>query len=181
MADVLDLPAARAGLPEVLTGAGRLDRSVRWVHVSDIPNVSEVLAGHGLVLTTGQAMAGSARSAVALVEQLAQASAAGLVVELGASYPRVQPEAVARAEELGLPLVCLHAQVRFVEVTEAAHRRLGDRLGLLRGVDQDATAGVGQVVGQPGAGQARVERDEHRAEGARANSVSRNAGWLGPQ
>lgn len=124
VADVLDLPATRAGLPEVLAGAGRLDRNVRWVHVSDIPNVSEVLAGHELVLTTGQAMAASARSAVALVEQLAEASAAGLVVELGASYPRVQPEAVARAEDLGLPLVCLHAQVRFVDVTEAAHRRL---------------------------------------------------------
>ncbi|MEV5827000.1 PucR family transcriptional regulator ligand-binding domain-containing protein [Spirillospora sp. NPDC052242] len=124
VADVLELPATRAGRPEVLAGAGLLGRSVRWVHVSDVPNVSEVLAGGELVLTTGQAMAASARSAVALVEQLAGASAAGLVVELGPSYPRVQPEAVARAEDLGLPLVCLRAQVRFVEVTEAAHRRL---------------------------------------------------------
>lgn len=36
----LELPGLRAGLPEVVAGADRLNRTVRWVHAGEVPNIA---------------------------------------------------------------------------------------------------------------------------------------------
>lgn len=36
----LELPGLRGGVPEVLAGADRLDRTVRWVHTGEVPNIA---------------------------------------------------------------------------------------------------------------------------------------------
>ncbi|MDV6285173.1 PucR family transcriptional regulator [Rhodococcus jostii] len=120
--DILALPVVQAGTPEVI-GGGPLDRPVRWVHVSDLPDLSNLLQGGELVLTTGQPLADDS-SSVAYLEGLAAAGAAGLVVELGVHVDAV-PEGVARAaDRLSFPVIALHRQIRFVEVTEEVHRSI---------------------------------------------------------
>jgi hypothetical protein len=47
------------------------------------------------------------------------AGACGLVVELGSSLPKIEPALIDAAERLGLPLVALHREMRFVGATEA--------------------------------------------------------------
>ncbi|QLY29759.1 PucR family transcriptional regulator [Nocardia huaxiensis] len=121
VADVLAMPVVRAGQPEVV-GGGSLDRPVRWVHVSELPDVAKLLVGRELILTTGQALSSGADATSAYLESLSAAGVSGLVVELG-TYVRELPESVAdTADRLGLPVVALHRVVRFVEVTEAVHR-----------------------------------------------------------
>lgn len=121
VADVLAMPVVRAGEPQVV-GGGSLDRPVRWVHVSDLPDVAELLVGGELMLTTGQTLAGSEESTVAYLTSLAEAGVAGLVVELGAVVPEL-PQVVAQtADALGLPVIALRRVTRFVEITEAVHR-----------------------------------------------------------
>lgn len=115
------MPVVRAGQPEI-AGGGSLDRPVRWVHVSELPDVARLLVGRELILTTGQALAGDDTDTVAYLESLAAAGVSGLIVELG-TYVRELPPTVAKtADRLGLPVVALHRVVRFVEVTEAVHR-----------------------------------------------------------
>ncbi|MGV0852342.1 PucR family transcriptional regulator [Mycolicibacterium phlei] len=120
VADVLDLPVMRAGGPTVEGGRAGLSTVVRWVHVSDLADVAELLQGGELVLTTGQALAQP--DAAGYLRSLAAVRVAGLVVELGTHLRRVPSELVAAADELSLPLVSLAHRTRFVEVTEAVHR-----------------------------------------------------------
>ena len=86
--DVLALPVVQAGAPEVV-GTAPLDRPVRWVHVADVPDMSNVLQGGELVLTTGQALTDDAVG-VRYLQGLAEAGAAGLFVELAATSTRCQ-------------------------------------------------------------------------------------------
>ncbi|ETZ86571.1 purine catabolism regulatory -like family protein [Mycobacteroides abscessus MAB_030201_1075] len=56
VAEILALPVVLAGDPQVV-GGGSLDRPVRWVHVSDVADLSGLLQGGELVLTTGGPLA----------------------------------------------------------------------------------------------------------------------------
>ena len=51
--DLLDLPLMEAARPEVVVGE-RLDtRVVRWIHTSEIYEISPLLKGGEVLLTTG--------------------------------------------------------------------------------------------------------------------------------
>jgi purine catabolism regulator len=121
----LALPALRRGLPEVVAGAGGLDRPLRWVHAGEVPNIASLLRGGELLLTTGMGIGPRADDQRRFVAELAEREVAGLVIELGHTYERRLPGAlVAAAERAGLPLVELHAAVPFVAVTEAVHTEI---------------------------------------------------------
>ena len=92
--EVLDLPVLRAGAPELIC-AGSLDRLVRWVHVSEVADLANLLEGDELVLTTGLALADAGRRDDYL-PGLAAAGAAGVVIELGRHLPAV-PRSVVRS------------------------------------------------------------------------------------
>ncbi|WP_433202277.1 PucR family transcriptional regulator [Nocardia sp. CA-107356] len=121
VADVLAMPVVRAGEPQVV-GGGSLDRPVRWVHVSDLPDVAELLVGGELMLTTGLALTGGDESTIAYLRSLAAAGVAGLAVELGEAVPELPRVVSEMADVLELPVIALHRVTRFVEITEAVHR-----------------------------------------------------------
>ncbi|MCC9307082.1 PucR family transcriptional regulator ligand-binding domain-containing protein [Kitasatospora sp. RB6PN24] len=122
VARVLDLDVLRRGLPQVVAGADRLDRPVRWVHVSELPDVAGMLQGGELVLTTGIALPDDREGLARYVRELVEVGAVGLVVEFGRRYFDTLPRALVHAaEQRGLPLVVLRREIRFVAVTEAVH------------------------------------------------------------
>ncbi|MET0473471.1 MAG: PucR family transcriptional regulator [Mycobacterium sp.] len=124
--EVLALPVLQAGDPEVVCGAdspGVLDRPVRWVHVSDLTDLSNLLGGGEMVLTTGQALADPAHRDEYL-PRLARAGAVAVVVELGLHVDAVPPSVLRIGATLELPVIALRRAVRFVEVTEEVHRRI---------------------------------------------------------
>lgn len=118
VADVVELPVLRQGEPEILSSR-RFDEPIRWVHVSDMADLSTLVQGGELVLTTGAALRADPRR---YLRGMADAGVLGVVVELdGTSVPA---GVGALAEEFDLALVALHRQVRFVDVTEAVHRMI---------------------------------------------------------
>ncbi|NDK91094.1 PucR family transcriptional regulator [Gordonia desulfuricans] len=118
--DVLGLPELQRGDPVVLSDR-RLDDVIRWVHVGDVPDLSGLLTGGELILTTGASLANWPQR---YLQGLSSSGAVGVVVELGASVPTL-PGAVTRlARDADLALIVLRRSVRFVDVTEAVHRRL---------------------------------------------------------
>ncbi|MFC6151772.1 PucR family transcriptional regulator ligand-binding domain-containing protein, partial [Mumia xiangluensis] len=121
---VLASEALRAAAPDVLAGADRLDRQVRWVHVSEVREVTGLLTGGELLLSTGLAMRGGDDDAAAYVGELVEAGATGLLVEVGESFPEVPPAALAVARERRFPVVALRRPSRFVEITEQVHRAI---------------------------------------------------------
>ncbi|MEZ5122416.1 MAG: PucR family transcriptional regulator [Solirubrobacterales bacterium] len=125
---VLELPELRRGLPEVVAGAAALDRPIRWVHAGEVPNIAAMLRGGELLLTTGMGIGPRAVEQRRFVADLAERDVSGLVIELGGTFADRLPSALTdAAERHGLPLIELHAAVRFVTVTEAVHREIVNR------------------------------------------------------
>ncbi|MFF5145581.1 PucR family transcriptional regulator [Streptomyces sp. NPDC013157] len=120
----LELPGLRSGLPEILAGADRLSRTVRWVHAGEVPNIASLLKGGELLLTTGYGLGTRPAEQRAFVRTLAERGIAALVVELGARFSRLPATLVDTARATGLPLVVLHREVPFVTVTEEIHTEI---------------------------------------------------------
>jgi PucR family transcriptional regulator, purine catabolism regulatory protein len=127
VAEVLSLDAVRQGNPRVVAGAAGLDRRVRWVHVTELTDVREILRGGELVLSTAIAWPDEREALARYVADLAGVGAAGLVVELGRRYPEAPPKALLlAAEKHRLPVITLGRDTRFVTITEAVHARIID-------------------------------------------------------
>ncbi|WP_327170956.1 PucR family transcriptional regulator [Streptomyces sp. NBC_01336] len=120
----LELPGLRSGLPEVVTGAERLGRTVRWVHAGEVPNIASLLKGGELLLTTGLGLGTRPAEQRAFVRRLADRGIAALVVELGPRFSRLPSSIVDAARAAGLSLVQLHREVPFVTVTEEIHTEI---------------------------------------------------------
>ncbi|WP_369388379.1 PucR family transcriptional regulator [Streptomyces sp. CG1] len=120
----LELPGLRSGLPEIVAGAERLGRTVRWVHAGEVPNIASLLKGGELLLTTGYGLGTRPAEQRAFVRTLAERGIAALVVELGPRFTRLPAALVDTARAAGLPLVQLHREVPFVTVTEEIHTEI---------------------------------------------------------
>ncbi|MFE0802533.1 PucR family transcriptional regulator [Streptomyces sp. NPDC058812] len=121
---VLTLERVLAGQPEVVAGAHRLDRPVRWVHVAEAADVGVMLSGGEMVLTTGVLLAGDEDKQGEYIRSLHRAEAAAVVLGLGRAFP-TPPEVMRRvAERCGLPMVVLHRPFPFAELTEEVQSRL---------------------------------------------------------
>jgi purine catabolism regulator len=136
LSDILELPSVRRGEPEVVC-TGPMDQPVRWVHVSDLADLSGLLTGGELVLTTGQALADPVHRD-AYLPGLADAGATGVVIELGLHIDALPESAREIGSALSLPVIVLHKPVRFIDVTEEVHRRIV--------ADQYAEVAYGQRV-----------------------------------
>jgi purine catabolism regulator len=126
LADVLALETVRRGRPEVLTGQDLLGVPVRWVHAIELADVSRLLHGGELVLSTGIALPDDPGLLASYVADLAAAAVAGLAVELGRRYQRLPDALVTAAGRHGVPLIVFRREVPFVEITETVHAMIID-------------------------------------------------------
>ncbi|NTV38913.1 MAG: PucR family transcriptional regulator [Demequinaceae bacterium] len=133
VADAIADPAFMAGDPEVIAGRNALVNRVRWVHASDNADVARFFAGGELLISTGQGWPAADSALAAFVDGLAAAGIAGIVLELGTRFAQAPVALVDAATRVGLPLVVLRSEVRFVDLTEAIHRRIiGSQMEALR-------------------------------------------------
>ena len=119
--DLLDLPELAVGLPQVDAGRRGLDARVRWVHVSELPDIAGLLSGGEVILTTGIALPDTDEQLRAYADGLAAAGAVALMVELGRRFDALPRALVKACEGHRLPLISLRRELRFVEVTQAVH------------------------------------------------------------
>ncbi|MFE1595687.1 PucR family transcriptional regulator [Nocardia sp. NPDC058705] len=124
--------------PLVLSGRSSLDRAVRWVHSSEIFEISPLLSGGELLLTTGLGLAGvDAGTRRHYLREIADRGVAGVAIELGRTFDTVPPDMVAEASRAGLPLIALRRVVPFIELCRAANTEIVSReVGMLRVVDR---------------------------------------------
>src|ERR1700691_4278344 len=129
----LALPSRRRGAPRVVAGREGLDRPIRWAHSAEVPNIARLLKGGELLLMTGMGVGHMAVEQRSFVRGLIEAGVAGVIVELGHVYSSLPMAMVETADHGRLPLVQLHREVRFVEVTEEIHSSIVSRqLAVLR-------------------------------------------------
>ncbi|WP_461168607.1 PucR family transcriptional regulator [Arthrobacter sp. Z1-15] len=158
---VLDLPVLREAEPWLLGSADGLDNAVRWVHVSEVLDVSGLLSGGELVLTTGLELEKDPSRTAMFVRSLQDAGAAGLIVEVIGDRRNALDALALAAASAALPVVVVRRRVRFVQITEIVHRLIVaeqlERVERARAVHEAFTvlslesAGTGQVVEQAAA------------------------------
>ena len=124
VADVLGLPEIVAGDPEIVAGDEGLDRPIRWAHVVAGTAAIALLDGGELVLTTGTGWPQSSVPLAALAEELMGADPAAVVFELGPRFPAAPAPLADACARHGVPLIVLHREVRFVQLTQRIHQRV---------------------------------------------------------
>src|SRR3954467_14675441 len=128
LAEVLELPVVRRALPEVIVGADALERELRWAHVIEMADPSDLLKGGELVLTTGIGAGTQERDQTRWIATLVEQGPAAVMVELGTTWRERVPDPVVRAcADADVPLVAFQRQVRFIEITEAVHAAVLNR------------------------------------------------------
>ncbi|GER23742.1 putative regulatory protein [Zafaria cholistanensis] len=130
---LLDLDEVRLGHPELLSGGESLDAPVHWVHIADSERVEPLLEGGELVLSTATSFRASAVAVGSFLDELEAAGASGAIVELvdADGGPDLSAVEVLRQAASGrkLPVVVLTRTIKFVRVTQMAHRMLvGEQL-----------------------------------------------------
>lgn len=126
LANVLEHPGMKQSGPRVVAG-DPTQRTVRWVHSSDIYDIAPLLRGGELLLTTGLGLAtATAEERRSYVRGLADREIAGLALELADTFSEVPEEMVSEAQLRGLPFIVLTHVYPFVEVTEQINSAILD-------------------------------------------------------
>lgn len=120
----------------VVAGHGGLEKTVETITVMESPDIFRWLSGRELVLTSLYAVRDEPEERQEMIPRLWDAGCAGLIVKTGRYFERVPAEMVGRADELGLPIVELPRDVRYVDViTPLMEQILTDRARLLHHSD----------------------------------------------
>lgn len=127
VAEVLALPEVQAGAPEVVAGASGEDREIRWAHVVAGAGAAALLDGGELVLTTGAGWPHDTEALNTLAHTLTTTGGVGvaaIVLELGAAFNAAPQPLIDACNEQDVPLIVLHKEVRFVQITQRVHQRI---------------------------------------------------------
>ena len=113
---------------KVYAGEESLDRMVRWVHPTEIPDIARFLRGGEMLLTAGLGIGVTPERQREYIAEVAGAHAAVLIIELsGRAYDTMPPDLIAAARELNFPLVGLDGELPFVEVSAQVHESIIDQ------------------------------------------------------
>ncbi|NNN09712.1 MAG: hypothetical protein HKL85_11055 [Acidimicrobiaceae bacterium] len=124
LGEILELDVLQRGGARVVSGASLLEREVRWVHITELADIAHLLQGGELLLTTGMGITSSADMQRRYVTELVEAGVSGVVFELGRNFKTVPTAMVRAANRIGLPIIVLDRETRFVEITETVHREI---------------------------------------------------------
>lgn len=112
----------------VYAGDSMLDTPIRWVHPTEISDIARFLTGGEMLLTAGIGIKTDPGAQLRYIEQIADAGAAVLVIELsGRAYDEMPLALIEAARRREFPLVGLHGELPFVEISAQIHEMRVDR------------------------------------------------------
>ena len=113
--DIMKLPSL--GKLKLVSGRNGLDNVVRWVHVADVPRVTDWVQGGELLFITGIGLKNDIDALLEMVDSIYKKRLAGLVVNIGPYIEYVPNEVAKYADTLDFPVFELPWEVKIVEVT----------------------------------------------------------------
>jgi PucR family transcriptional regulator, purine catabolism regulatory protein len=102
----------------VLVGGNALDRTIGWVHVSELDDPTPFLEGGELLLTTGLRV-GADTDFAAFVARLVDRGLAGLGLGTGLGHDTVPGRLILAAHQAGLPLLEVPKRTPFIAISKA--------------------------------------------------------------
>ena len=124
LSEALQLPILKNA--KVVAGSGGLERPIRWVHNVGVPNAADWLHGGELVLTTVFNMPDSADEQGEYLRQLADKGIVAVVITIGMLVDEIPDYLRIIGDELGLPLIELPYQTRFVDIAKVINERISE-------------------------------------------------------
>jgi purine catabolism regulator len=110
-------------------GGGRL---ITWAHASDLPNATEWLAPGELLMSNGLSFPADAEEQVSFLMELVAADLSGFAIGDDMQAPPLTAPFLARAGELGFPVLHIPHEVPFVAISRAvANANSGEEHGRL--------------------------------------------------
>jgi purine catabolism regulator len=103
----------------VVAGHGGLNKAIQWVHVVDIPEVTEWVREGVLLFTTAFALKDHPELQNTLIPELVKVGVVGMVVAVGHYFHDIPPAMIRQADELDFPVLTLPWEVPFIEVMRA--------------------------------------------------------------
>ncbi|HKN55872.1 MAG TPA: PucR family transcriptional regulator [Amycolatopsis sp.] len=114
------LAAERSLGLRVVAGAEGVDRTIGWVHPTELTDPQVFLEGGELLLTTGLAL--DERTSAEYVRRLIDAEVAGLGFGIGLSHDAIPRSLVETADAVGLPVLEVPRKTPFIAITRAVSR-----------------------------------------------------------
>ncbi|MGE7763418.1 PucR family transcriptional regulator [Peribacillus sp. NPDC097895] len=108
-------------LTDIIAGSSGIKRRVKWVHCMEVTQISHLLNGNELILSTGLGWKDCDETLLSYLKQLIECNAAGLCIEMGANTMAVPQCAIDLANEQQFPIILFHEEVPFVEITQDIH------------------------------------------------------------
>lgn len=158
LADALASPPLAAGDPQLITDVpGALERTVRWVHSSEVLEIASLLHGGELLLTGGSELLRQPASVqVEFMQRLGERGVSALCIEALPNARRLAPSARSAAEASGVPVFELGRVVRFVDVAEEANRLIVDSQARLHQVIDRLSQLIAQDITESGPDMTRI-------------------------
>lgn len=122
--EALELPILNNA--KVVAGGGGLDCPIRWVHNASVPNAADWLHGGELVLATVFNLPESADERADYLRRLSEKGIVALVITTGMLVDEIPENLRALGDELGLPLIDLPYQTRFVDIAKVINERIAE-------------------------------------------------------
>lgn len=122
--EVLAFSQVQAGAPELAAGGPGLYRPVRWAHVAADIGIAKSVDGGELVLMTATAWPSDPRKQAVFTDELIAAGISAIALELGRGLNSAPAEMIRSCDTHDVPLIVLHREVRFVQITQRVHQRI---------------------------------------------------------
>ena len=114
--NILNLP--RLEKMKGVAGKKGLNKVIRWVHVTEIPDVSNWVKGGELLFITGVAIGNSTELLLQFVKDINMRKLAGLVINIGPYIEKTPKEILDFADSVDFPIFELPFEVRLIDITQ---------------------------------------------------------------
>ena len=122
LSEALQLPILRNA--KVVAGDSGLQREIRWAHAVNVPDVADWLHGGELALMTWSHLPREKRAQREFLRQLSDKGIAAALITIGRLLDHIPDYLRADGDELGLPLIELPYETRFVDIAQAVNERI---------------------------------------------------------
>lgn len=111
---------------KVLAGKDSLDRVIRYVDTMEVPvsDMKPSLREDELVVTTAYLVRDDTKALLTLVEALAEANAAGLMIKSARFIGQIPESVIHKADTLGLPIIEVPKEVPILDITHSVLKEL---------------------------------------------------------
>lgn len=109
---------------KLVAGEGGLDNVISWVHVVELPEVSDWVKGGELLFITGVGIKENNRALLKLVRDINDRRLSGLVINVGPYIKETPKDVIDLANRLNFPIFELPFEVKLIDITQSICRAI---------------------------------------------------------